>query len=306
MAKRTLWQFLLLFSMFAFATTYPISKVAVTHASPFAVAAIRYLSANLILLPFYLIERKKLKAPVRVRDFILMNVWGLLGVAVFALLLLFGVRLSNSSNGSLLINTQPIFAVFFAPLLRKERFSWLKLISAAVGIGGMYFVVTGGQAQGVSFFREMLLGNCILLGASVSMTLYTLFLTSYVVRYGGIISTFMCMLASSLVIAVLAVTQGNGLREFSLISSRDFLLVLYSGILGTALPYVLFNKAMAVLSFTTATAFKVLIPVFGVLLSLLFLGETHSWLSYLGMGIVFLSLGFIVFIKKEPSLRQKA
>lgn len=303
--------------MFAFATTYPLSKFAVGRVSPYLTAAIRYISACLILIPFYLRERKKLPSPVSLRDGVLINLAGLSGGVVFAILLLVGIRLSNASNSSLLINTQPVFAVFLAPLMLKEKFSLVKLLSAIVGIAGLFFVVTGGSAGTFVLSGKPLIGNCLLLIASICMTLYTLLLKPYVVRYGGTIPTFMGMMTSTLIFIILILIPGfrsAGLDQAATgpgpahirgpvgLSPGVFAIILYTGIVGTALAYVLFNKSMAILSFTTATAYKVLIPVFGVLLSLLFLGEDHTWQSYMGMGIVFISLSLIVL---EPIILRK-
>jgi drug/metabolite transporter (DMT)-like permease len=301
--------------MFAFATTYPLSKFAVGRVSPYLTAAIRNISACLILIPFYLRERKKLPSPVSLRDGVLINLVGLSGGVVFAVLLLVGISLSNASNSSLLINTQPVFAVFLAPLILKEKFSLVKLLSAIVGIAGLFFVVTGGSTGAFVLSGKPLIGNCLLLIASVCMTLYTLLLKPYVVRYGGTIPTFMGMITSTVIFIVLILIPGfrsAGLDQAALgptriwgpegLSPGIFAIILYTGIIGTALAYVLFNKSMAILSFTTATAYKVLVPVFGVLLSLLFLGEDHSWQSYMGMVIVFISLSLIVL---EPILLRK-
>jgi drug/metabolite transporter (DMT)-like permease len=61
----------------------------------------------------------------------------------------------------------------------------------------------------------------------------------------------------------------------------------YVGIFPSFLGYIFYNKGVAEVGPNKASLFIHLMPVFGTLLSFLFLGEIPFWYHYLGIGLIF-------------------
>ena len=61
----------------------------------------------------------------------------------------------------------------------------------------------------------------------------------------------------------------------------------YVGIFPSFLGYIFYNKGVAEVGASKASLFIHLMPVFGTLLSFVFLGEVPFWYHYFGIGLIF-------------------
>jgi drug/metabolite transporter (DMT)-like permease len=290
MKKSRLWLVLLTLAAAAAGSIYPITKLLALEISPLSLAFLRYFLAVLPMTPFFIVEYRRKSERITGRDYTSMLSLGLLGVAGFSLAFFYGVNLSTSSNGSVLVNTQPIFAAFLAPLLIDERFSVRSIAGTALGIIGIFLVVTGGRWNALSFERGVLLGNVILLGASLSLTLYSILLKRYISKYGGVIPTFVTMASGTIALCIVVLSVQGYLVDIGSLTGFEILFLLYIGFFCTAYFFLVFNRALHAVGVVKSIGFKLLIPIFGVVLSMIILGERPSAVSYIGMAVVILSL----------------
>jgi len=287
--------------MFILATVYPATKRLTDSLHPVTVSLFRYALATAALTPLYLLERGRRPRVLRA-DLLALLLLGALGIALFSVCLTLGVSWSTASSGSLLVNSQPVFTTLLAPLMIREDFTPLRLLGALAGVAGVYLVVTGGGAAEGILGRQHLTGNLILVGAAVSISLYTILLKPYVARYGGLLPTFLSMLAGSVVLLPAAIASTGG-RPLAGMSGSHFALLAYIGVVGTALVYPVFHRSLTAGGVVRAVGFKLLIPVFAVALSVLLLGERPGWRTLLGAAVV---IGAVVLIQldraREPGV----
>jgi drug/metabolite transporter (DMT)-like permease len=74
-------------------------------------------------------------------------------------------------------------------------------------------------------------------------------------------------------------------------------------VIGTALVYPLFNLALKATGVVRAVGFKLLIPVFGIALSIILLGERPGLFTYVGAAIVIVS---VYLIQRVPVRIRKS
>jgi drug/metabolite transporter (DMT)-like permease len=295
--RSVLWPILLILVMFILATVYPATKSLSYDLHPVTIAFFRYFWGTLALIPFFIIERNKKNTVPSRRDIAFMVFLGALGIALFSICLTVGLKLSTAYNGSLLINSQPIFTTLLAPFIIKENFSLLRLLGSLAGIVGVYLIVAGGQRLGDVITHEYFWGNLILLGGALSVSLYNILLKRFVVKYGGLIPTFLTMLSGALVLLAAGLIA-TGTRTFEGIAPRHWPLLIYIGVIGTALVYPLFNLALKATGVVRAVGFKLLIPVFGIILSVTLLGERPGVSTLIGAAIV---IGSVYLIQRIPA-----
>jgi drug/metabolite transporter (DMT)-like permease len=321
MKNTALWKLVLPFVMLGWALLYPASKAIVGEVSPIVLSFFRHAVGIAGLLPFLLWERRKRASrvragkdrqdgcdrqhesePLKVRDVFFMSMLSLLGVTGFSTFLFLGIDYSSAVNSSILTNTQPIFTIFLAALFIRERFSAVGLIGAFVGIGGIVLVVTGGNLEAVRFGENVFVGNIFLLLGALSLSLYSIFIKQYVQKYGSTVATIITFCFGTVVlffIALLTTDLWTIVRGFTL---RDVLFILYIGIIGTAVTFQLFNASLRYLDVSVALSFKFLIPVFGSLFAILFLGERPVPAVLIGMMIV---IAAIIIIQQRKRLLGK-
>ena len=300
--RNVLWPVLLIFVMFILATVFPATKHLSKSIAPATIAFFRYFWGTIPLIPFFIVENRRTRRSLSLTDALALFGLGVLGIALFSICFNFGLKLSTAYNGSLLINSQPIFTTLLAPLIIKEDFSGLRTLGALAGVAGVYLIVAGGVPLADVLTQEYFWGNLILLGGALSISIYSILLKQYVVKYGGLVPTFLSMLSGTVVLLVAAVVI-SGNRVFQGITLGSWPLLIYIGVIGTALVYPLFNLALKATGVVRAVGFKLLIPVFGIVLSIILLGERPGLYTYIGAAIVIAS---VYLIQRVPVRVRKS
>ncbi|MDC7227073.1 MAG: DMT family transporter [Spirochaetales bacterium] len=284
----------LIIAMLAWGSVYPVSKYLMTDISPMTMAFLRYIAAIITLSPMFIIEIRKNSKKIDFKSLIILTAAGLAGTAVFSIFLYFGIAHSTASNGSILINTQPVFTAVLAFFLLGESISRRQIIGIAIGIAGIVLVVTGGDFSLFKTGGEVLSGNLLLLCGAVSMSLYGILIKEPVRRLGSLATTYISMLIGTVVLFfVNFIINKNFFTELSSPSGMDILLIIYLGSIATAAAYLFFSMSLKYFDVVRATAFKFLIPVSGITLSILFLGERPASAAYAGIFIVIISIFLI-------------
>jgi len=300
--RRLTWPLLLVAVMFLLATVFPATKHLGRDLSPLTISLLRYGFAVLALAPWYARQRRRRPAGVSLRDGAALALLGLLGVALFSFCLTTGVKMSTATAGSLLTNSQPIFTTLLAPLIINEKFTPLRLAGALLGVAGVAIVVTGGRLNGELLRQEHFLGNLILTGGAVAISLQSILLKRYVARYGGLAVTFLTALSGSLFLGAGVLATG-GWRELSALRPAGWLLAAFIGLAGTALPYPLFNAALQHYGVVRSVGYKLLIPVFGILLGVFLLAERPAWPTLAGAAVV---IGAVLLIQRAAGDEQRS
>jgi drug/metabolite transporter (DMT)-like permease len=307
-ARPWAWPLLLVAVMLFLATVFPATKRLSAELSPLTISLLRYGLGTLGLLPWFAREsvrrrggppRQAGAARLGAGDAAALALLGLLGVALFSFCLTAGVKMSTASAGSLLTNSQPIFTTLLAPLIIDEKFTPRRLAGALLGLAGVALIVTGGRLSAALLRQEYFLGNLVLTGGAVAISLQTILLKRFVVRFGGFLPTFLTMLSGSLFLAA-AVLATGGWRELGALGPSGWLLALYIGLAGTALVYPLFNAALRGYGVVRSVGYKLLIPVFGILLAWLLLGERPGWPTLAGAAVVIGAVLLLQRAAEEP------
>ena len=249
-----------------FGGTWPAGKVAVEHAPPLTVATARFLLATVLLAGLVRLRGRPLALPAR-RDVPLVLALGLTGVAAYQAFFLIGLVRTPASDGAILVpGLIPVFTTLLAWRVFGERPSrrvWLGFAIAVVGL-----VVVVDPTGAVSSNR--LGGDLILVGASVCWAAYTILGRSATTRFDPLLATTYASAAGTLMLAPFSVTGWGTLVHAG---AATWLAVLYLAPLGTVLAFVLYYDGVRSLGAARASAFTLLVPVFGVSSAILVLGE---------------------------------
>ncbi len=283
--------------MIIWATFYPIIKYIVVNMDPLVLSFYRYFLGFIPLTPFFISEmRKQTKRPLP-GEVITISMLGFVGITLFSVGLFYGIKLSTAINGALLTNTQPIFTAILGPILIAEALSKRKVAGVLVGITGMILVVTNGNFGTFATGGTAVIGNLLLIGASLVLSLYSMLIKKYIQKYGSIIPTWISMISGTFFIMILNIFRNQSPAQLLALPVSSIILVLYLGIIGTSLTYLIFNRALTRMTVTSATSYKLLIPVFGLIFAVIFLGEHPGTATLLG---IFIVVSSVYIIQKEP------
>jgi len=294
--KKRFWPPVMILVMIIWATFYPVIKYMVTDIDPLILSFYRYLFGFIALSPFSLSELKKQEKKPKSIEIITMATLGFIGITLFSVGLFYGIKLSTAVNGSLLANTQPIFTAILGTFLISEVLSRRKLYGVLMGIAGMVLVVTNGNFTSFALGGTAVRGNLLLIAASAALSLYSILIKKYVSKFGSLVPTWISMTSGTLLLLIINVIRGQNLLQIMFLPIQSTVMILYLGIIGTSLTYLVFNMALNIMSVTVATSYKLLIPVFGLIFAFLFLGEQPGTATLMGILIVVSS---VFIIQKE-------
>lgn len=265
-------------AMLIWSTSFVATKLAYASFPPLTLGAARFVIA-LAVLSVLAIVRGGFSLPPR-RDLLVMFGSGFLGITLYFAMENIGVSLTSASNAALIMASYPAITILMERLFygsRVSRKKWAGVILAVVGV----VLVSGMQASGGG--ENQLLGNLILCATGFVWALYNFSTRSVISKYPGVTVSFYQTLAGALLFIPLACVETS---EWRAPDAASWAVLLYLGVLCSVAAFMLYNYGLRLLSAGTAVSLANLVPVFGVLLSVLVLGETLHPLQILGGAIV--------------------
>ena len=294
--------YILLVAMAAmFGGTWVAGRWAVEELPVFTVAELRFGVAAILLAASALLLRRRL-SPIRRDDLVLVAGLGLTGVAGYNWLFLTGLTLAPASDGSILVpGTIPILTMILAVALLGERIGRRAIVGMAVAIGGLLVVIGPGRDSGGS----RLLGDLLFLTSAGVWAAYNILVRVAGRRFDAISATLYAMVAGSIFLLPLAVVTASvtALQEAS---ARAWGSIAYLVVLGSILAFVFLQVGVARIGAGRASAFTLLVPLFGVGLSVVFLGERPTLLAIAGGVVVLIGLWLIQSDRTAPPTPEPA
>lgn len=273
-------------------------KIAVEEVPPVMLATLRIGIAAVILNLFLLIRKERLP-----RD---LDFWkktfiaGLFAQAIPFVLINWGEQFVDSSLASILNGLLPLFTIIFAHfLIAEERLTKQKVLGVMLGFVGLVVLVIPGLSKGA---EGSLYGILAITTATIS---YGIGL-SYIKKHFSKATSFKAPAAQLLSVSVyLLPVSFFAYPEFSFSTLSDATIgsIFILAIFGTAIAFIVYFKLIESSSAAYASLVTYLMPIYGILLGIVFLDEKVSvWML---SGAVLILFG-IRIAKKSGSARRKS
>ena len=151
------------FSIYAiWGSTYLLNKIAVTEIPAFSLAALRFLTAGVLIL----VIAKILKKPLQIskKQFINAVIAGFLFLVYGNGVFVWALNYIDSSFAALLASTQPLFVLILMRLIDGNRLQVKSIIGVVLGMIGMYLLVSqqGVSAKEGSLIAILVTFTCVL------------------------------------------------------------------------------------------------------------------------------------------------
>ncbi|TXR54510.1 DMT family transporter [Reinekea thalattae] len=256
---------------------------------PISLNFFRWLIAALVLLPFtlgMLKQQRELYWQHRKKIFIA----SALGICAFNSLIYLGLQTTTANNAIILNAFIPLLISLFGALFFSLQLTWRHWLGMSVSFAGVIVIVTQGSLELLLHFH-LNAGDAWVFVATLCWAAYTLLLKTIppqINRYG---------LMSAQILIGLVLLAPFFIVELShaqpLVWSKQSLWALaYVGIVPSVLAYLIYTASIGKLGAAKAGASINLLPVFGVLLSVLLLGESIHYYQLTGMALIFTGLFF--------------
>jgi len=275
--------------------TFIAGRVISAHLPPATAGFIRFVFATLALLAT-LHFTEGLRALMRVTRRQLLGTMALGATGIFIYNLLFFTALSVLPAGrtSLIIALNPVVTLLIAAALLGDRLSATRWLGMVLALLGVWVVVTRGDLSQI--LQSLGKGELAMFGAVCAWAVYTLLGRKLLQGLSPVLATLWAAIWGTLFLGLLA------LRDLPHVHATSFTPEVWAGlaflgVLGTAVAFVWYYEGLRQLGAARTVVFNNLVPVFGVLLGWLILGEPLSASLLVGGGLAIFGVFLVNRVK---------
>lgn len=239
----------------------------------FVAAAARYLVATALLLGYLRQREGGLPRPTR-RQWLEIAALGASGVFAYNAFFFGALERIAAGRAALIIATVPALTAVASWLIFRLRFAWWQWLGVTVAFAGVAIVVSHGDLATLGS-SAIGVGELLMFGCAFSWLVYTLVGRAMLRRPGALspLATTAYACAFGLLLLAAAAAFELPQADWARLGWPEAAAIVYMGLFGTALAFVWFYEGVKLLGAARATVFGNLVPVFGVALAALLLGE---------------------------------
>jgi drug/metabolite transporter (DMT)-like permease len=251
---------------------------------PVTLAALRWLTATAVFLPFAKRDlRRDMQALLDHRNELILA--AVTGVTLFNTLVYVSARTTDAVNMALFASTTPVFVVILARIFLKERISLLRWIGLAVAIAGMLAIATRGSLDVLVrlTFRP---GDIVMLVAGFLWAVYSILVKRKpaTISRNAYLGAIFLLGTIPLIPAALIEQCYTPAWTFT---PAVLGAVLYIGVLASLVAFFLWNSVIMHIGPGNAALFQYFMPVFSGVGAWLLLGQPVSMVHGVGFVLIF-------------------
>lgn len=281
------------------------AKIATEQLGPVTVTFLPLALSTLLLLPWALLTHSRRPAGGRG----LASVWpqflllGTIGTLASQLGLTWGVERSLASNAAVLTLTIPVLTAVLAAMLLGEHMTALRWVSFVLAIGGV-LLVSDIDWKSVNLTQSrFLVGNLLIFVSCFGSAFINSYSKKLLEEFSAAeVLVYSFFVADVVLFALIVVLEPDSLRRLAAIGAGAWFSLLLIALFSLSISMVLFYMVLEKIDATQASLSVYLLPVFGVLMSAVTVGERITWNLILGGALVLVST-FLVTTYEE---RKKA
>ena len=261
---------------------------------PLTLNFLRWTIATLALAPFALPALRGQGALLR-RHAGILFILSLTGIAVFQSLVYLGLRSTTAVNAVLINSSIPAFFLLCSWLIERERATWRQIAGMLVSLAGILIILARGRPAAL-LELELHAGDGWILLAMPVWGIYSVLLKRRPPELGGLPFLFVISLAGVLMLApAVALVALQATPRWP--APEEALGVLYMGLMASVVAFIFWNRGVAAVGANAAGFTIHLLPAFGTVLAILFLGE--SFAAFHAAGIATILAGVLLATVKK-------
>lgn len=265
---------------------FVLGRAVHTVFTPFTLSFWRWAVALVVLLPFVAGSLRRQMTLLR-RHGLILTLLSVLGVVNFNTFVYIGLQTTTATNAVIMLSITPVLIVALSFLLLRQTVTAWQFLGILVSLAGVLVIVSRGDPA-MLLAWQVNAGDLWVLAAVASWALYSVCLRW---RPAGLETLEFQAVTMAIGLVVLTPLYGWDLEhgQTFAVNAATVASILYLALLPSILAYVFWSQAVAELGANRTGQFLHLMPAFGAVLSMLFLGERLY--AFHGVGIALIALG---------------
>jgi drug/metabolite transporter (DMT)-like permease len=260
-----------------------IGRFMAGHVPPITLAFIRWGGAFLILLPFAARDLAR-DWPIIRKNVPLLTLLALTGFSAYNTMAYYGLQYTTAVNGLLLQSIGPLFVALWTFALFGDRLTPRQAVGVCISLTGVLVIICRGSLEvllSINFNR----GDLWFVIALVIYAYYTAMLRKRPPMHPLSFLAVGMGWGAALLIPAVVIEHLSG--RTMIVDTASILSFAFICIFPSLLGYMFLNRGIELVGANRAAPFIHLVPVFGSVLAIVFLGESFELYHAVGYGLVF-------------------
>ncbi|WP_303317588.1 EamA family transporter [Flavivirga abyssicola] len=293
-SRKTILIILAFFAIYViWGSTYLLNKIAVTEIPPFFVASIRFTVAGTLI--FIIAKFMKLKLSISRKQFINCTIAGFLFLVYGNGVFVWALKYLDSGFAALEASTQPLFVLLLMRLIDGKKMQPKSLIGVALGIIGMYLLVS--QKELITS-DESLIGMLMAFTCVLAWSYGSVFVAKADLPSNFFVSTaYQMSIAGGFLIVISLLLNENWVSPIDWnpkVQWSIFFLIVFGGVIA----FTAFNYLLKVVSTEKASTSAYVNPIVAIILGWYVLDETITTQTIIAACILLTGVFFITSRKR--------
>lgn len=296
--QRMLWYFTLLaLASLIWSAQGTAVKFLNRQMGPIAITFVPFYITTILFVP--LLIRKRHKSPgtgsISWKDWIRFTLAGIGGQVLAQLGMTWGISKSLASNGAVLNLMIPVITAVLASFMLREKLTVLRIAALGLGLVGVLMMSVPDLRESSFLQMKYLVGNGLILVGCFGSSFYNTYCKGLMRHFQEIeILIFSYITASLASLPLLIWVEPFHWKVLAALDWKSWTAFAFLAVLMYGASMLLFFAALEHLDVTVASVSLYLVPIFGVLLAAVLLGERLSALAMFGSAVVLAATILIV------------
>ncbi len=271
-----------------FSSNMVIGRAAVTAVEPWTLAFLRWVLAFVILLPFALSGLQSNRA-LLLRHRVLLGIMGFLGMWICGAGVYFALRHTTATNGTLIYTSSPVLILALEWAFRGRHINLRESSGIVLAIAGVTMIVVKGS-WAVLTNLAFNVGDLIFAVAALSWAVYSVLLKRREFSAVPTLSLFAALaLAGAVTLMPFAAVEIAVTGRFP-VTIPAWTSITGIAVVASVLAFSCFQYGVKVVGPATTGLFMYLLPPYGVMMAVIFLGEDLELYHFAGFILIMTGL----------------
>ncbi|QIG94951.1 MULTISPECIES: DMT family transporter [unclassified Bradyrhizobium] len=259
-----------------------VGRLAAGHIPPVTLSFLRWSAAFLIILPFAWKHLARDWPAIR-KNLGIMMLLSITGISAFNTLQYWALEHTQALNTLLLQSAAPLVVALWSLILLGTRLTLAQLLGVSLSLCGVLVILLHGDLTTLSKI-DFNKGDLIFTVALVIFALYSVLTLKRPNIHGLSVAafTFGC---GALFLVPFFIWE-LGARPVMQLTTNNLLSLFYVAVFPSTLAYLCFNRGVQLIGANRAAPFFHMVPVFGTIMSIVFIGEHPQAFHFIGFALV--------------------
>lgn len=283
-SERTRASVLLFLMPLFFSSNIVIGRAVVGEVPPFTLAFFRWALAAAIVIPIAwagLVAARTVWRQVSPKLLLL----GFLGMWICGAVVYLSLQVTTATNATLIYTTSPVFVILIEALFRGRRIGAAELIGIPLAVAGVAVIVTKGDLATL-FALSFNLGDLGILVCALAWAVYSVVLKDGALKGLPTMPLFAMIATSGALVLLPFMVVESAMIGGLPTSAKAWAAILALATVSSVMAFSSYQYGVKVFGPTITSIMLYVMPVYGVGLAIVFLGEAFQAYHLAGMALV--------------------